>query len=84
MRHSAARHERNGLLSVTFISLSPGDSFTTVVFIALPSETFIRNPFMYELTCQPMLKTAKLHTFFVLSLLNLRGLTVIMVLVEST
>lgn len=75
MRHSAARHERNGLVSVTFISFSLGNSFTIVVLVALPSETFIISPFMYELTCQHMLKTVRILAFFFFSLLliKLRG-----------
>lgn len=70
MRHSAARHERNGLVSVTFISFSTGNSFTIVVFVGLASETFIISPFMYELICQHMLKT--IHALFALLLLKLR------------
>lgn len=86
MRHSAARHERNGLVSVTFISFSLGNSFTIVVLVALPSKTFTISPFMYELTCQHMLKTVRLLAFFFLSFAHKtkRAPLTITVVVEST
>lgn len=71
MRHSAARHEGNDLVNVTFISLSVGNSFTIVVFFVPASETYIISPFMCELTWQPMLSTITPHASFALSLRKL-------------
>lgn len=70
MRYSAAQHEGNDLVSVTFILLSTGNPFTIVVFFVQASETYIISPFMYELTWQPMLKTITLPASFAYSLLK--------------
>lgn len=47
---SSTCHEGNDLVSVTFISLSVGNSFSIVVFFVLASETHIINPFKNKLT----------------------------------
>lgn len=60
MRHSAARHEGNDLVNVTFISLSTGSAFTIVVCFVQASETYIISPFMYKLTWQSILKAITL------------------------
>lgn len=50
---SSTSHRGNGLVSVTFISLSVEKSFTIVVFFVLLSEMLIMSALMNKLTWQP-------------------------------